>query len=203
MASHGKQSETSSNGESGWKNRIVSYGVKNADQFAPHPKNARLHPEMQRQAMEASLDTLGWIAPVIESKSGYLIDGHERVWQALKNNAPVPFVIVDLNEDEENQALLTYDYIGQMAVYDQQQTETLLQAVNSDNAAIQAMLSNLAQDVGIVPIDSGDPLDGMIPDGERYKEQYGCIVICDSEAHQQEVYNALVAKGYSVRVVVT
>jgi len=51
--------------------------------------------------MKAALDGLGWIAPVIENKrTGYLIDGHERVMQALAANAPVPYVVIDLDEKE-------------------------------------------------------------------------------------------------------
>lgn len=48
-----------------------------------------------------------------------------------------------------------------------------------------------------------DPLDGLIPDGDRYSEQYGVIVMCESEAHQESVYNKLLGEGYSVKVVVT
>ena len=37
----------------------------------------------------------------------------------------------------------------------------------------------------------------------KYKEQFGVIVICRDEAHQQEVFESLAGSGYEVRVVVT
>jgi hypothetical protein len=37
----------------------------------------------------------------------------------------------------------------------------------------------------------------------KYKEQFGVIVICRDEAHQQEVFEKLAGSGYEVRVVVT
>ena len=37
----------------------------------------------------------------------------------------------------------------------------------------------------------------------KYKEQFGVIVICKDEAHQQEVFESLAGSGYEVRVVVT
>jgi hypothetical protein len=110
-----------------WRNRIVSYGVKKADQFTANPNNPRQHPQAQRQAVEASLNTLGWIAPVIENaRTGYLIDGHERVMQALERNEDVPYILVDLSPEEEAQALLTADYIGSLAGYSATAVSTLL-----------------------------------------------------------------------------
>ncbi|MBI4798247.1 MAG: hypothetical protein HY794_05850 [Desulfarculus sp.] len=53
---------------------------------------------------------------------------------------------------------------------------------------------------GLGPLDDSPPAP---PADNRYKEQYGVIVICDGEAHQKEVYEALAAQGYKCRVVVT
>ena len=41
------------------------------------------------------------------------------------------------------------------------------------------------------------------PGEDRYKEQYGVIVICDDEQHQEAVYKDLNEAGYTVKVVVT
>jgi hypothetical protein len=137
-----------------WQNRIVGEGEEDADQLLANPFNARIHPKFQQDALAGVLDTVGWIQRVIVNRvTGHVVDGHLRVALAITKGASVPVSYVELTEDEEKLALLSFDWITQMAVYDQQQTETLLQAVNSDNAAIQAMLSNLAQEVGIVPPD--------------------------------------------------
>lgn len=37
--------------------------------------------------------------------------------------------------------------------------------------------------------------------GYKYKQQYGVIVLCTDEAHQQAVYRALRQAGYKLRVV--
>lgn len=137
---------------SDWKNRIVGHGVKPADQFAAHPNNPRRHPQPQRDAVRASLDTLGWIGVVIENvRTGYLIDGHERVMQALEDNVDVPYIQVDLSEDEEAQALLTFDWITQMAQYDRDALDGLLRSVNSDDAGVQALLSSIADEHDLYP----------------------------------------------------
>lgn len=128
-----------------WNNRIVEYGVKPADQFTANPLNPRVHPQFQREVMKAALDKLGWVAPVIENATtGYLIDGHERIMQALEHNAPVPYVLVELSEAEEAEALATLDPIGDLATYDPAKLDDLLREFNTDSPALQKMLGELA-----------------------------------------------------------
>ena len=94
-------------------NRIIGYATKPADQFQANPLNYRKHPQRQRDAVNGSLRELGWIAAVVENvQTGNLIDGHERVWQALKNNEDVPYLQVDLTEAEEKLALAIFRQRG-------------------------------------------------------------------------------------------
>jgi len=37
--------------------------------------------------------------------------------------------------------------------------------------------------------------------GFKYRQQYGVIVICDDERHQERVYNRLHARGLKCKVV--
>jgi DNA modification methylase len=137
----------SDNGQ--WQNRIVGYKVKRASELTIHPENARKHPQYQRDAVEASLDTLGWIAPVIENiASGYVVDGNERSWQALGrgDDTPIPVIEVDLSPEEEAQALATFDFITYLAEYDKDNLNALLHQFNSDNEHIQSLVSSLASD---------------------------------------------------------
>lgn len=125
-----------------------------ASEFVANPRNPRRHPERQRRAVKASLDALGWVAPVIvNARSGYLLDGHERVWQALRKGEDtlVPFVEVDLNEDEEAQFLATFDYITYLAQYDQQALKQLMQTVNVEHEDLKALLTELQLDAGLSP----------------------------------------------------
>lgn len=41
------------------------------------------------------------------------------------------------------------------------------------------------------------------PPPKPYTPQYGVIVLCDGEKHQEKVYNALRKEGYRCKVVVT
>jgi hypothetical protein len=48
-----------------------------------------------------------------------------------------------------------------------------------------------------------DDASNLDPGDGRYKEQYGVIVICESEQEQERVYTTLRDQGYTCRVVVT
>lgn len=131
-------------------NRILGYGTKPADQFTANALNYRKHPQRQRDAVQASLRELGWIGVVVENRrTGALIDGHERVWQALANNEDVPYIEVDLSEEEERLALAVFDPITYMAETDSAILDELLRDVNTGEAALQELLAELAEDAGL------------------------------------------------------
>jgi hypothetical protein len=173
-----------------WANRSVRYGVMAADQFTANPRNPRRHPQAQRDAVKGSLDTLGFIAPVIINRvSGYLIDGHERVMQALGqgDDTPVPFIEVDLTEDEEAIALASFDWITYMATYDQDTLSDLLRDIDTDNAQLQALLDQMALENNISLDDEtddlGDPGAQLDRAGELVKKwdvQRGQVWVIDS-----------------------
>ena len=157
-------------GGSPWRNRIVGEGVKPASQFMANDKNWRVHPQAQRDALRGALNEVGWVAPVIENaRTGYLVDGHERVWQALQNDdADVPYVQVDLSPEEEAYVLATLDPIGAMAHTDPQKLDELLHEVQSGEAGVQQLLVDLSESAGMYLEDVPPP-----PDLDELADQYG------------------------------
>jgi len=135
-----------------FKNRIIGYDTKPADQFTANPLNYRKHPQRQRDAVNASLRELGWISTVVENvTTGNVIDGHERIWQALQRNEDVPYLKVELSEAEERLALAVFDPITNMAETDAETLDALLQEVNTGEAALQQLLAELAADASVIP----------------------------------------------------
>jgi hypothetical protein len=135
-----------------WKNRITNHGEQPAKQFLAHELNARRHPGTQRDALRGSLNAVGWVAPVIVSaRSGKILDGHARVEEALSKdeNALVPFVEVDVSENEERTILATFDPITALATYEREALDALLREVDTGEAALQKLLTDLAQQEGL------------------------------------------------------
>ncbi len=154
-------------------NRIVGYGTKPADQFQANPMNWRVHPEAQRTALAGVLESVGWAAPVIENvRTGHLIDGHERVWQALQAGVEVPYVQVDVSENEERTLLTTFDPIGAMAETDREALASLMADVQSDDARVQELIAGIAERENVIlPDETGHvPLDDVPPEIDRAAE---------------------------------
>ena len=121
-----------------WQNRIVSTGTRRAKDFNFHPDRWRGHPQAQRDALNAILSQIGWVQGVIvNSRTNRLLDGHARIEEALEQGADslVPFVAVDLSEEEERRILLLLDPIGSMAQTNAELFQNLSQSLDIESAA--------------------------------------------------------------------
>jgi hypothetical protein len=157
----------------GWDNRIVDHGVRPASEYVANPKNWRTHPMKQRAAVEGSLNEIGWIDTVIVNRrTGYLVDGHERLWQALKagEDTPVPFIEVDLSEEEEALALASLDPIAGMAGADRAKLDELMQEINTGEAGLHEMLAELAEENDIAFGDQDEPPEDAEPQIDKAEE---------------------------------
>jgi len=145
-----------------WANRIVGSGVMRAGDLLANPKNWRVHPRAQQDALAGALDEVGWVQTVLINKRTSeewgedqfvetMVDGHLRASLALRQgeDTPVPFDYVDLTPQEEALVMATLDPIGALAVADKEQLDALLHEVQAGDAALQELLSELAEKNGL------------------------------------------------------
>jgi hypothetical protein len=134
------------------KNRIVGSGDEQLDQIMFNPRNWRIHPLSQQDALKGVLEEVGWVQQVIVNKrTGNLIDGHLRCQLAAREGAQtIPVVYVDVSEDEEALVLATLDPIGAMAATDKQKLDELFHDINSDNENVQKMIAEIAEKEGVL-----------------------------------------------------
>ncbi len=129
-----------------WQSRIVGHGRVAPDQLVANPHNFRSHPPEQRQALKDAIAEVGFLRSVTVNRvTGNLVDGHERVWQALTSEQEfIDVEYVELTEDEEKKALLTLDPISEMARADAEKLGELMAMVNVESESLAAMLASLA-----------------------------------------------------------
>lgn len=137
-----------------YKNRIVGHGEKPASQFVAHPLNAWSHSDEQRKANKASLEQLGWIEEVTENKTtGYLLDGHDRVFHALAegDDTPVPYKIVELSVEEEKLAMAVINQTAKMVDANQIAMAELINEIPIDDLkpGLQEMLSGMVEEYNL------------------------------------------------------
>jgi ParB-like chromosome segregation protein Spo0J len=130
---------------SGWKNRIVADGQADPSAITANPLNWRVHPKLQRETLEDSLETIGWIQkPVINRTTGHLIDGHLRVAAAAARGEPlIPVSYVELTEDEERAALASLDPMAGMAVMDGEKLTELLHDLELGSGSLNQLFDDL------------------------------------------------------------
>lgn len=130
-----------------WNNRIVGHGEEAPDQLLANPRNWRIHPKAQQEALAGLLGQVGWVQDVIVNRrTGHVVDGHLRVALAISRDEPVvPVVYVDLDEGEERLVLAALDPLAAMAITDSDQLFDLLQG-RQTSGPIENLLSALAEE---------------------------------------------------------
>ncbi len=139
--------------ETKWRNRIVGHAEVDPKTLVPNPKNWRLHPKNQQDAMEGALDEIGWLQEITVNKNtGRVVDGHLRLDLAIrKNESVVPIKIVDISEEEEMAALATLDPISAMAKTDKNKLQAILMIAKSQSDKMQDLLETMRMRAGSIP----------------------------------------------------
>ena len=133
-----------------WRSRIVGHDRVDPRLLTGNPKNHRTHPQKQRDVVRDSIAEFGFVKSVLVNKTtGYVIDGHERLWQALNavekdETVTIDVEYVELSESEEAAVLAILDASTEMAIVDPAKLDELLREVNTESEAIADMLTNLS-----------------------------------------------------------
>ena len=134
-----------------WQNRIVGYGEESPEDLLANPFNWRIHPREQQEAVEASIETVGWIETVIVNRTtGHVLDGHLRVTLAMRHDEPtIPVQYVELTEEQEKIALAVLDHTAGMAVTDGDKLNELLAEIGDQASPLQRVLDELRTDADL------------------------------------------------------
>ena len=190
------------------------------DRLKPYERNARTHSPEQVAKIAASLAEFGFVNPVLVDSSDGIIAGHGRMMAARSLGlTDVPVIVLDHLTDAQRRAYILADNkLAELAGWDVEILRDEIAWLDNDGADLLAAgfsddeLTEFLGD-GILPdgMKEADPAAPQLgaPDtapvqGEsKYREQYGVIVLCGTEADQEAVYNRLSDEGLTCRVVVT
>src|SRR5262249_29885192 len=135
------------------RDRIKELRRVRAGDLKPHPKNWRVHPESQKNALRGLLAEIGYADVLITREladgSLQIIDGHLRA--DTTPDSIVPVVVTDLTEDEAEKVLLTLDPLASMATADKENLEALLASLRFESPDVSAMLEAMAHEFKLDP----------------------------------------------------
>ncbi len=178
------------------KDRIKEFRRVPASLLVPNPKNWRTHPEKQKNALKGVLAEIGYADALLarEMPDGtlMLLDGHLRA--ETTPNQEVPVLVLDLNDEEAEKLLATFDPLSAMAGKDDELFAELISEMETSSEAVRSLLDETlgAAETAENAVETPEP---VIP------EMFQIVIDCDSEEHQQRVYESLKAEGLMCKIV--
>lgn len=197
-----KSSEFSDNS---FRERIVNVTRRRVGEIAHNERNPKQYTDEKQRRLNATLAQFG--------KAGVLLtyiddDGTERFFDGNSRRNLDPdeewyIAQTDLTQKEVDGLVLFYDALAEPD-WSAELARVLIDEADVDDAALDGMLAELAAELGVKAAGFPGGIDpSLIPDADRYKEQYGVIIICEDAAQQEAVYNEMNEAGYNCKVVVT
>jgi hypothetical protein len=181
------------------RDRVKELRRVKAALLRPHPKNWRIHPAAQQDALRGVLAEVGFagalLARELPDGSLELIDGHLRAETAP--DMEVPVLVLDLDESEAAKLLAVHDPLCAMAEVDGDAMANLLACVETQNEAVRSMLDRMggnAETPAIAESLDGPPAEVAIP------ESFQVVVECRDERQQQELYERLTSEGLQCKL---
>jgi ParB-like chromosome segregation protein Spo0J len=180
------------------RDRIKELRRVRAGDLRPHPRNWRLHPDSQRNALRGILAEVGFADALLarELPDGQLelIDGHLRAETLPEQELPV--LVLDVDEAEANKLLATLDPLSEMAETDRPRMAELIDHLDVDNEDVNALLQTFAREPTAVPNLKLQPVGPPC----EIPQAFQVIVECSDEGEQQKVFEQLTEQGYACRV---
>jgi hypothetical protein len=179
------------------RDRILELRRLPATELVPNPRNWRTHNEEQREALAGVLEEIGYASALLARRRAdgrfELIDGHLRV--STTPAQLVPVLILDVNEEEADKLLATFDPLTTMAGVAPDKLCELHEGVDFRNPAVKKMLRQV-QAAAKRP-SSSETTDR---DDLSFPDTYQVLVECRDETHQREVFDRLVGEELDCRL---
>lgn len=161
-----------------------------------YANNAKIHTAEQVEQIKKSIEEFGFNDPIAVWHDNEIIEGHGRLIAATELGIEeVPVIRLDELTDEQRRAyMLVHNKLTMDTDFD-------FEILNEELASIQLDMAGFGFEIGQADDEEID--DSYVEKGSQfhYKEQYGVIVMCTSEADQEDIYNRLVNEGYECKVV--
>src|SRR3954468_23696000 len=127
------------------RDRIKELRRVRATDLRPNPRNWRIHPPAQQDALRGLLAEVGYadalLARELADGTLMLIDGHLRA--ETTPDAVVPVLILDVDETEADKILLTHDPLAAMATVSTKHLNDLLATIKTDNESVQKLFDSI------------------------------------------------------------
>jgi hypothetical protein len=186
------------------RNRIKEHRRVRAGDLLPHELNPRRHSEVQRAALAALYEEIGFARSLLayELPDGRLklLDGHLR--QDMAPDLEVDVEVLDVSDAEARTLLLSLDPLAQLADYDQAALDRLRAVAHTDSDA----LANLWASIGRANAEVEEALAAARSARDKdqdIREQFLILIECPDEAAQLELLQRFQDEGLKCKALVS
>lgn len=172
--------------------------VLKIDELRGYAKNSRTHSPEQIAKIARSIEEFGWTNPILIGRDGVIIAGHARLEAAKSMGlSEVPTIeLAHLSPAQARAYVIADNRLAEDAGWDDAVLASELAALEMENYDLT--LSGFGEDEIAKLLGRDDeppPTSKALPEG-----LFEIVVICKTEAEQEEVYERLQLEGYQVRV---
>ena len=174
----------------------------------PYANNSRLHSDDQVLQIASSIKEFGFLNPIIIDGDNGIIAGHGRVMAAKKlgiNELPC-IDASHLTEAQKKAYVIADNKLALNAEWDFDLLKIEIESLQEDDFKLDLLGFDVDELNGILGFDdiAGEDEEESEQDYEdKYKEQYGVIIMCKSAEEQEKIFNKMQQNGYEVKVVCT
>ncbi len=186
------------------RNRIKSHRRVRAGDLIPHELNFRLHPDLQKSALESLYQQVGFARSLLayELPDGRLklLDGHLR--RDIDPNMEVEVEILDVNDDEARTLLLSIDPLAALAETQQALHDRLMEVAPTPPPELLAAWQAEAE---AAMAKFSRPKNKFERDGEKaieLSEQFLVLITCRDEKQQMELLGRFQGEGLACKALV-
>ena len=165
-------------------------------ELVDHPKNWRSHPAHQRDKLKQVMEKIGVAGALIAYKSKAtgkmtVIDGHLRKEMMSQTEEKVPVLVLDVNDQEAEALLATYDVITEMADPMEEVYADLVKGLlaEKDYAELVREFDDATQQKTEEEVAGGKPVYEIVPDFDEGYDAF--IVVCKRETESAQVQTVL------------
>ena len=182
------------------RDRIKELRRVPARDLRPNPRNWRVHPARQQEALRGILAEVGYadalLARELPDGSLELIDGHLRA--ETTPEALVPVLVLDVTEAEANKLLAILDPLAGLAEQDQDALLQLTNSVDFESPVLRQLLDGMTHDEANSGEESEESPETNAVD--PIPELFQVLVECRDEDDQRALFERLSAEGYTCRL---
>jgi ParB family transcriptional regulator, chromosome partitioning protein len=186
----------------------LSIEYKSVDDLIPYVNNSRTHSDEQVTQVAASIKEFGFTNPILIDENNGIIAGHGRLMAAKKLKLEqVPTITLEGLTDAQRKAYVIADNkLALNAEWDFDLLKIEIESLQEDDFKLDLLGFDVDELNGVLGFDDIAEEDEEEPEQDyedKYKEQYGVIIMCKSAEEQEKIFNKMQQNGYEVKVVCT